>query len=52
MGGRPARKDTENMISPELERHITEAAWWLGLVRADDSGRALRALRILTEAVE
>jgi len=30
----------------------TEAAWWLGLVRADDSGRALRALRILTEAVE
>jgi hypothetical protein len=30
----------------------TEAAWWLGLVKADDSGRALRALRILTEAVE
>jgi len=29
-----------------------EAAWWLGLLSRDDNGRALRALRILTEAVE
>lgn len=29
-----------------------EAAWWLGLMQRDDEQRALRALRILTEAVE
>jgi hypothetical protein len=29
-----------------------EAAWWLGLLTQDDNVRALRALRILTEAVE
>ena len=30
----------------------TEAAWWLGLLSRDDALRPLRALRILTEAVE
>lgn len=30
----------------------TEAAWWLGLLTREDNVRALRALRILTEAVE
>lgn len=29
-----------------------EAAWWLGLLTREDNTRALRALRILTEAVE
>lgn len=29
-----------------------EAAWWLGLLNREDNVRALRALRILTEAVE
>lgn len=29
-----------------------QAAWWLGLLTRDDGGRALRALRILTEAVQ
>ena len=29
-----------------------EAAWWLGLLTRDDNTRALRALRILTEAVQ
>ena len=29
-----------------------EAAWWLGLLSREESNRALRALRILTEAVE
>lgn len=29
-----------------------EAAWWLGLLTRDNNIRALRALRILTEAVE
>lgn len=29
-----------------------EAAWWLGLLLQPDNVRALRALRILTEAVE
>lgn len=29
-----------------------EAAWWLGMVTRDDSPRALRALRILVEAVD
>ncbi len=29
-----------------------EAAWWLGLLTHDPQKRALRALRILTEAVE
>jgi len=29
-----------------------EAAWWLGLLSRDTDSRALRALRILTEAVE
>jgi hypothetical protein len=29
-----------------------EAAWWLGLLTREDRLRALRALRILTEAVE
>ena len=29
-----------------------EAAWWLGMVTRDDAHRALRALRILLEAVE
>jgi hypothetical protein len=29
-----------------------EAAWWLGLLSRADNVRALRALRILTEAVE
>ncbi|HNT75688.1 MAG TPA: hypothetical protein PKH77_11790 [Anaerolineae bacterium] len=30
----------------------TEAAWWLGLLSREDNLRPLRALRILTEAVE
>jgi len=30
----------------------TEAAWWLGLMTRPDGGRAIRALRILTEAVQ
>jgi hypothetical protein len=30
----------------------TEAAWWLGLMSEHSSGRAVRALRILVEAVE
>ncbi len=29
-----------------------EAAWWLGMLTRDDNTRPLRALRILTEAVE
>ena len=29
-----------------------EAAWWLGMLTRDDNVRTLRALRILTEAVE
>jgi len=29
-----------------------EAAWWLGLLTRSDNARAVRALRILTEAVE
>ena len=29
-----------------------EAAWWLGLMHEHGSGRAVRALRILVEAVE
>lgn len=29
-----------------------EAAWWLGLLTREDRARALRALRILTEAVK
>lgn len=29
-----------------------QAAWWLGLLMQADHGRALRALRILTEAVQ
>lgn len=29
-----------------------EAAWWLGMLTQDDSIRAIRALRILTEAVK
>jgi hypothetical protein len=29
-----------------------EAAWWLGMLTRDENLRALRALRILTEAVE
>ncbi|HZO87324.1 MAG TPA: hypothetical protein VFB38_03225 [Chthonomonadaceae bacterium] len=29
-----------------------EAAWWLGLMTREDNTRALRAFRILTEAVE
>lgn len=29
-----------------------QAAWWLGLLTQPDNGRALRALRILTEAVQ
>ena len=28
-----------------------EAAWWLGLLTRAEGGRAVRALRILTEAV-
>lgn len=30
----------------------TEAAWWFGLLSNHESSRAVRALRILTEAVE
>ena len=30
----------------------TEAAWWMGLLSRTDNVRAIRALRILTEAVE
>jgi hypothetical protein len=30
----------------------TETAWWLGLMTNGRSGRAIRALRILVEAVE
>lgn len=30
----------------------TEAAWWLGLMMRPDGQRAIRALRILTEAVK
>lgn len=33
------------------EADAAQAAWWLGLLRQKDSTRALRALRILTEAV-
>ena len=29
-----------------------QAAWWLGLLLRDESGRTLRAFRILTEAVQ
>ena len=29
-----------------------QAAWWLGLLLQDESGRTLRAFRILTEAVQ
>ena len=30
---------------------LAQVTWWLGLLMQDDHGRALRALRILTEAV-
>ena len=30
----------------------TEAAWWLGLMNRDEGQRSVRALRILTEAVQ
>jgi hypothetical protein len=30
----------------------TEAAWWLGLMNRRDGRRAVRALRILAEAVK
>lgn len=42
------------MKSADHFRHAdpNEAAWWLGMLTRDDNTRVLRALRILTEAVE
>ncbi|MBC7234302.1 MAG: hypothetical protein H5T69_00555 [Chloroflexi bacterium] len=46
--------DGERLLrAAEHLRHADpdQAAWWLGLLLQDDNRRALRALRILTEAV-
>lgn len=42
------------MLAANHLRHADpdEAAWWLGRLTRDDNVRALRALRILTEAVQ
>ena len=48
-------RDGERLLSAANHlRHAdpNEAAWWLGLLTRDDNTRALRALRILTEAVQ
>ena len=48
-------RDAERLaLAANHMRHADadEAAWWLGLLTRDDGGRARRALRILTEAVE
>ena len=47
------RKDRLNRALGHL-RHANsdEAAWWLGLLSSENNVRPLRALRILTEAVE
>ena len=48
-------RDGERLIRTANHlRHAdpAEAAWWLGLLSRDDNVRALRALRILTEAVQ
>lgn len=48
-------RDGERMLrAAENLRHAdpTQAAWWLGLLLQPDNVRALRALRILTEAVQ
>jgi hypothetical protein len=48
-------RDAERLS--QAGRHLyaadaAEAAWWLGLITRDEGARALRALRILVEAVE
>lgn len=48
-------RDGERMLkaaSRMREADANEAAWWLGMLQNGESVRALRALRILTEAVE
>jgi hypothetical protein len=48
-------RDGERLMRSADQIHradATEAAWWLGLLARDDNQRAVRALRILTEAVE
>jgi len=42
------------LLAAENLRHANpdQAAWWLGLLLQQDNVRALRALRILTEAVQ
>ena len=48
-------RDAERLIRAAGHlRHADpdEAAWWLGLLTRDDNTRALRAFRILTEAVD
>ena len=48
-------RDGERMLkaaSRMREADGNEAAWWLGMLRNGEGVRALRALRILTEAVE
>lgn len=48
-------RNAERLISAASRlRHAdpNEAAWWLGLLTQENNLRALRALRILTEAVE
>lgn len=48
-------RDGERLLrAAEHLRHADpdQAAWWLGLLTQADNARALRALRILTEAVQ
>lgn len=48
-------RDGERLIlTANRLRHADadEAAWWLGMLTREDNVRALRALRILTEAVQ
>ena len=48
-------RDGERMLkaaSRMREADGNEAAWWLGMLQNGDGVRAIRALRILTEAVE
>jgi hypothetical protein len=48
-------RDAERLIRAAANlraANADEAAWWLGLLSRSHDNRALRALRILTEAVE
>jgi hypothetical protein len=48
-------RDADRLSAASRHLHTAdtaEAAWWLALITRDDGQRALRALRILVEAVE